>query len=265
MDKYVKLCLISFVTDKKTISRLERLEQLTALVKSDDPVTLGDVATELGVSLRTVTRDIEVLREQGLPIEADRGRGGGVRLAQTWGVGRMNLTYHEAVDLLISLAAAEQMESPLFMAHLGSIRRKLMASFGPGLGFRVRDLKNRVKIGKPASIAMLENYAPPAPEPVRQIHQAFVGRRRLEIDYYSMQNVSSQRQIEPHYLLFCSPIWYVLAWDELRGDVRTFRCDRIRAATQAATRATTRATNSDRFNLRPIEDFATALEGVAVL
>ena len=101
-----------------TADRLKRLENVVAQLKDDEFSTIGEIAEDLGVSIRTVSRDIQVLKSQGLPIESDRGRGGGVRLNRHWGIGRVNLTYSEAVDLLVSLAVAEQMKSPLFMAHL---------------------------------------------------------------------------------------------------------------------------------------------------
>lgn len=68
-------------------------------------MAIGALADEFGVSRRTLTRDIALLRDRGLPVDADRGRGGGVRVASTWGVGRLTLDYREAVDLLVSLLA----------------------------------------------------------------------------------------------------------------------------------------------------------------
>ena len=60
-----------------TISRIQRLEIITARLKSEQPTTIGEIAKEVGVSVRTLSRDIEVLREQGLPIDTEIGRGGG--------------------------------------------------------------------------------------------------------------------------------------------------------------------------------------------
>ena len=80
-----------------------------------------------------------------------------MRLDRHWGIGRVNLAYSEAVDLLVSLAVAEQMKSPLFMAHLGPIRRKLMASFSPATKHKVKGLKARILIGESASLL----YYPP--------------------------------------------------------------------------------------------------------
>jgi len=61
-------------------SRVIRLDALKALLADSDATTAGDLASELGVSVRTVQRDLASLRELGMPIEADRGRGGGIRL-----------------------------------------------------------------------------------------------------------------------------------------------------------------------------------------
>ena len=123
-----------------TIGRLQRLELVTARLKSDDSLVVADLAREFGVSVRTLTRDIQILRDQGLPVDADRGRGGGVRLHWSSGIGRLSLSYAEAVDLLVSLAVAEQMKSPLLMANLGSVRRKLMASFAPSMRRKIKSL-----------------------------------------------------------------------------------------------------------------------------
>mgnify|MGYP001801399790 CR=1 FL=1 len=109
--------------------RLRRLELLAAHLKQEGFCTIKELAVSYDVSERTSARDLQLMRDQGLPIDADRGRGGGVRLDRHWGIGRLNLSYPEAVDLLISISVAEQMKSPIFLANLASIRRQLIASF----------------------------------------------------------------------------------------------------------------------------------------
>jgi predicted DNA-binding transcriptional regulator YafY len=235
-----------------TQDRLQRLELLTARVKSENPTTIGDVAKEFGVSIRTINRDIQILRNQGLPIDADRGRGGGVRLHHSWGIGRINLNYAEAVDLLVSLAVAEQMNSPLFMAQLTNIRHKLMASFSPSMSHKVKGLKARIQIGESSSSTVLSTYTPAAAPIVGHLHQAFLMQQSSQITYWSMNDEKTKRVIQPHYLLLCSPVWYVLAWDELRNDVRTFRCDRIQKIN----------VRDESFKLLPISRFKASLEGI---
>ena len=232
--------------------RLSRLDRLTALLKAEAFVTADAAAAELGVSLRTVRRDLGILRERGLPIDADRGRGGGIRLDRRWGIGRVALDYGEAVDLLISLAIAEQMRSPLFMASLKSVRRQLVASFAPTMRARVENVKRRILVAQPASVAVLGNFSSASPTIVRSLHQAFLAQERLAIGYRGERAKLTEREIEPQLLLLNFPVWYVVGWDHLRDAPRTFRCDRIERAKSMG----------EVFRLRPIEVFAEALAGV---
>ena len=234
------------------LSRLQRLEFITTRLKSDEPLTVGAIAEELGISERTLYRDVALLRERGLPIEADRGRGGGVRLHRTWGVGRMHLDYREAIDLLISLAIAERMDSPIFLANLTPVRRKLMASFSPAIKDRLRGINKRVLIGQTASAAVLSKHEKGRRSVIGSLHEAFLMMRRLRIDYRNEEGLRTRRVIEPHYLMLNYPVWYVLAWDALRADIRTFRCDRLEGA---------RILDQD-FKLSPLSRFQKALEGV---
>jgi predicted DNA-binding transcriptional regulator YafY len=237
------------------MSRLERLDLLTGRLKGEEPLSVAGLAAEFGISRRTLTRDVALLRDRGLPIEADRGRGGGVRLGPTWGIGQLNLSYREAVDLLVSLAVAEQAKSPILMANLAPIRRKLMASFSRSNRQRINQLKARLLIGEPASVAVMANYGTPAPRVVESLHQAFLLMRSAIITYDGGSQRRTQRAIEPHFLLFNYPVWYVLAWDQGRAAIRTFRCDRLREVRVTA----------EKFKLRPIAEFRAGLEGADLI
>lgn len=255
IDIYDNLCHIYPMKRASTYDRLQRLEALTVRVKSEHPTTIGDVAKEFGVSVRTINRDLHILRDKGLPIDADRGRGGGIRLHHSWGTGRINLNYTEAVDLLVSLAVAEQMKSPLFMAHLRSIRQKLMASFSPSMSYKVKGLKARIQIGESSSPAVLSTYTHAVAPIVEKLHQAFLMQQSCQINYCSMNDKRTKRTIQPHYLLLCYPVWYVLSWDDLRNNVRTFRCDRIQKI----------GILDESFKLLPISRFKQALEGISAI
>ncbi|WP_316295824.1 helix-turn-helix transcriptional regulator [Aestuariicoccus sp. MJ-SS9] len=225
------------------------MEMLAVQLKQDAHCTVGDLARQHGVSTRTIARDLSLMRDQGMQIDADRGRGGGVRLDRNWGVGRVNLTYAEAVDLLISIAVAERMNSPLFLASLGSVRRQLVASFSPQKRDRVNRLKSRILIGVTASTFVQTSAAAPPKRVVQTLHQAFLDQEVLRIRYRREDGKPSDRQIEPHYLLLKYPVWYVVAFDHLRNGPRTFRCDRMASAERTGTL----------FRLRPKEDFAPSL------
>ncbi len=133
----------------QTQPRLERLDRLESWLKSDEMLVLRDAAQELGVSIRTINRDIELLRERGIPVEADRGRGGGVRLNSQWGVGRVSFSYREAIDLLVGMAMNEHTDQPMQMGESKSIKRKLMASFSHPDQARINKLRNRICLQMP--------------------------------------------------------------------------------------------------------------------
>lgn len=225
------------------------MELLAVQLKQDAHCTVKDLAQQHDVSTRTISRDLSLMREQGMQIEADRGRGGGVRLDRNWGVGRLNLAYPEAVDLLISIAVAEQMKSPMFLASLGSVRRQLVASFSPEKRNKVNRLKSRILIGVTASTYVQASANAPPKRVVQALHQAFIDQEVLEIRYQREDGETSERQIAPHYLLLKYPVWYVAAFDDLRKGTRTFRCDRILSAAKTGTH----------FKLLPKEEFRPSL------
>src|SRR5262245_27142661 len=127
-------------------ARLRRLEELKGLLKSREHVTAGELAAELGVSLRTLNRDLEILRNSGVPIESDRGRGGGLRLQRNWALGRLHLSPPEAIDLLLSMAIAERTNSPLLLRELGAVKRKIVAAFPESYQPKIRSLRKRILI-----------------------------------------------------------------------------------------------------------------------
>ncbi len=225
------------------------MELLAVQLKQEEHCTVGNLALQHGVSERTIARDLSLMRDQGMQIDADRGRGGGVRLDRKWGVGRINLAYSEAVDLLISIAVAEKMNSPMFLANLGSVRRQLVASFSPEKRDNVNRLKSRILIGDTASTFVQANVTSPPKSAVRALHQAFVERKALDIQYQREDGETSERRIDPHYLLLKYPVWYVVAFDHLRKSPRTFRYDRVLTAEMT----------EHNFPLLPKEDFRPSL------
>jgi predicted DNA-binding transcriptional regulator YafY len=210
-----------------TNNHMQRLDTLVGMLKSDDFLTVKDLANSLGASTRTIYRDINILRDRGLPIDADKGRGGGVRLHRKWGLGRLSLTDHETIDLLISLAISEKMHSPLFMENLKPIRYKLMALLSPDQKLKVENLRERILIGSSASPIVLSSYELSPRQQASELCAAFLFQQQLSINYSDESNKITKRTIEPHYLYLNYPVWYILAWDHLRSGFRTFRCDRI--------------------------------------
>lgn len=242
--------------DRTTSSRLQRLEQLKGLIKAREHVTAAELSAELGVSLRTLTRDVELLREGGVPIESDRGRGGGLRLQRNWALGRLHLSAAESIDLLLSIAIAERMNSPLLLQQLAPIKRKIVAAFSESYQPRIRSLRTRILVGKPASEQVLASFSQPQKRALTGIAEAFFDMRCIAIEYVDQHGAVTSRDVEPHFLYFNMPVWYLLAWDRLRAAVRYFRIDRIKSVAPLETR----------FRIADPKPFlAEAEEGIAAL
>ena len=231
-------------------SRVLRLEAVKALLADRDVTTVGDLAADLGVSMRTVQRDLVALRDLGMPIESDRGRGGGIRLERGWSLGRVHLNESEALGMLLSLAIAEKIGSPLLLEDLRSIQRKVSAAFAPGQSRRIRALRRRILVGGPASDRVLTNYSPPEASVTQGLMQAFLYQHVASIRYEDQSGAVTDREIETQYLYYNMPVWYSLAWDRLRDDVRFFRLDRLRRIQPLAAE----------FRLRRADPFLTAGE-----
>jgi predicted DNA-binding transcriptional regulator YafY len=200
-------------------------------LKAREHVTAAELAGELGVSLRTLNRDLELLRESGVPIESDRGRGGGLRLQRNWALGRVHLSPVEAIDLLLSIAIAERMNSPLLLQQLAPIKRKIVAAFSESYQPKIRSLRRRILIGSPASERVLATFSQPQRGALTGIADAFFNMRCITIDYIDGSGTTTSRDIEPQFLYLSMPIWYLFAWDRLRSAIRYFRIDRVRSVT----------------------------------
>jgi predicted DNA-binding transcriptional regulator YafY len=214
---------------RSAASQLERLEELKGLLRARDHSTADALADELRISRRTLHRDLAILRDSGFPVEADRGRGGGMRLHPNWALGRLQFSAAEAIDLLLSIAVAEQLNSPILLRHLGRIRRKVVAAFGESQQSRIRALRGRIFVGPPASERVSASRQSAAAGSLGALADAFVNAQCARIDYVDRSGTATSREIEPHFLFLTLPVWYVLSWDRLRGAIRHFRADRIRA------------------------------------
>ncbi len=233
------------------MTRMERLDWLESWLKSDEMLVLKDAASEIGVSLRTISRDIALLRARGLPVGADRGRGGGVRLDADWRVGRIALRYREAIDLLIGMAVMEAGGTMLPLSNAAAIRRKLVATFSRRDQGRLRRLRQRVRIGGASSPEIAAGFSV-VPQPLSgPLQEAFLMMREAEIQYRDVQGRQTLRTVEPHYLLLHPPAWYLLCFDRLRNDIRTFRSDRVGRV----------RLGERRFQLRPLDAFEQAMAG----
>jgi predicted DNA-binding transcriptional regulator YafY len=100
-------------------------------------------------------------------------------------------------------------------------------AFAPAQARRIRALRRRLLVGQPASGRVVTSYTPPQTTVTHALLEAFLYQRVAAIRYEDQTGSLTDREIETQYLYYNMPVWYVLAWDRLRDDVRFFRIDRI--------------------------------------
>ena len=230
MEIYAVQWHIKCMTETSFEQRAERRSRLIGLLRSEEHWKTADLREQLGVSQRTLMRELAELRNAGYPIESDRGRGGGIRLDGRWGIERLNLSHQEVIELILSLAIMESLQSPLLTSNLKAIRQKLFQAFPQKQRSTVSNTRKRILVGETAKAHVVSQYATPASRISENIAEAFLQQNCLEIDYQSEGGERTTRVVEPHYILLNWPIWYIMSWDHLRSSSRMFRIDRIRKA-----------------------------------
>ncbi|MFH8340037.1 helix-turn-helix transcriptional regulator [Streptomyces sp. AM6-12] len=198
-----------------------RLLQLLSLLQTPREWPGGELAERLGVSRRTVRRDIDRLRELGYPVEATRGADGGYRLVAGKAMPPLVLDDEEAVAIAVGLrAGAGHAVAGVDEASVRALA-KLEQVLPARLRHRVYTLQaatSPLPVGDGASI--------PA-QTLTLLAGAVAGRERLRFAYRDKEGGTSRRLTEPHRLVSTGRRWYLVAYDLDRADWRTFRVDRV--------------------------------------
>ena len=181
-----------------------------------------ELAERLGVSARTLRRDVERLRELGYPVEAARGIGGGYQLGAGSALPPLVLDDDEAVALVVGLhTAADSMVAGVAESSVRALA-KTLALMPPRLRARADALRvATVPAPWRGSDAVI------APEVLDVAARTCRDETRLAFAYTAHDGAATQRYVEPYRLVVLYRRWYLLAFDVDREDWRTFRVDRI--------------------------------------
>jgi predicted DNA-binding transcriptional regulator YafY len=206
--------------------RAERLMELADLVRSRGTTTIAELAAECGVSRRTLLRDLGALRERGMLITGEAGRGGGIRLDER-GVSTVHFSLGEIVAIWLGARLARAASDLPWGEAANSAMAKLLGGLPTPKARALRALCRRVVVGLPASPKIRAGAGAAPPELLRLFEVAFSGGLGLGFQYTDREGRTSTRRIEPHGLLVEPPVWYVLARDVDKSEPRMFRMDRI--------------------------------------
>jgi len=202
--------------------RASRLVSLLLLLQTRGQMTAGQLAQELEVSVRSVHRDVEALSAAGVPIYAERGPHGGIRLVDGYRTRLTGMTPEEAEALFLS-----GLPGPAAELGLGTVvaaaRLKVLAALPPELRTRASRLVERFHLDAAGWFQAGE-----AVPHLALLAEVVWSTRRVAIDYRRGDRVV-RRIVEPLGLVLKAGVWYVVAATE--GQTRTYRVSRIVDAT----------------------------------
>ena len=194
--------------------RADRLFQIVQILRRDRVSTGARLAEELGVSPRTLYRDIADLMASGVPIESEAGVG--YRLPRHFELPPLMFTADEVEALVAGARMVEAWADPGLREAARSLLRKAEAA-----------LASRLKL-EDLPILVPDFHVPPAVAAyLGELRVALRERRKVRVNYAKGGGEPSVRVLRPLGLAFWGSGWSLAAWCELRNDFRTFRPDRI--------------------------------------
>ncbi|MFB4317161.1 helix-turn-helix transcriptional regulator [Actinomadura sp. 21ATH] len=216
--------------------RASRLLSLLLLLQTRGRMTAPSLATELGVSVRTIYRDIESLNDAGVPVYADRGPDGGYRLLDGFRTRLNGLTTAEAETLFLT-----GMPGPATQLGLGDLltaaELKLMAALPPPLRSRAGHIRERFHLDAPGW------FRDPDPVPhLAAVADAVWNQHPIQIHYQRWKQPRHiTRTLEPLGVVLKAGLWYLIAATHTPDDnesnsasgsagedaIRTYRIARI--------------------------------------
>jgi predicted DNA-binding transcriptional regulator YafY len=184
-----------------------------------------ELAERLGVSVRTLRRDIDRLRELGYPVEAQRGVDGGYELAAGAALPPLVIDDEEAVALAVGLQAAAQ-------GAVEGIAESSVRALAKVVQVMPARLRRQVEALRAMTVpAGWDGPARAGVDPgvLTTVALACRDSEHLRFAYTAVGGQHTDRHVEPHRLVCLGRRWYLVAYDLTRHDWRSFRVDRLTA------------------------------------
>lgn len=183
-------------------------------------VTAEELAQRFGVTVRTIYRDLDALQSSGLPLRADRGRGGGYALDKSYQLPPVNFTAREAALLVLLAQMAMDQRFLPFLETLQAARDKVRGALSTSA--------QRELIDHLGTVATVGVPAPPIPQSVqRALEAAWFENRSMWILYRKPDGREQKRTIRVRNLVFDRSSTLLNCVDLERGEDRQFRLDRV--------------------------------------
>ncbi|MGI5500867.1 helix-turn-helix transcriptional regulator [Lentzea sp. CA-135723] len=209
-----------------------RLLKLLGLLQARREWSGAELAARLGVTTRTVRRDVDRLRSLDYPVHASMGTsGGGYRLGSGAQLPPLLLDDDEAVAVAVGLRTASGIE------NIGETAVRALLKVEQVLPSALR---HRVAALEISTVPFVGSAPVVDAASLMAVGTACRDRQLLRFGYVGHSGVQSDREVEPHRLVTWGRRWYLVAWDVFRADWRIFRLDRMSVRTPFGARFTPR-------------------------
>lgn len=213
---------------------LDRLLGLVLALDEDKPISAPALAQRLGVSLRTVYRDVRRLQDAGVPVVSEPGRGGGLRLMPGFRMAPLALTRSETLALTLAIEQLRALPTQPFAAALDTAARKIANAARVARPELLQQPQRWLRVEPLAQDCFHPERPSPAPAgqtgaAVQTFVEALLEGRRLRINYHSPYRGGAEtRDYDPAGLLLDRGLWYLVAYPSGQLErPRHLRADRV--------------------------------------
>ncbi|MEY8522397.1 YafY family transcriptional regulator [bacterium 1XD8-76] len=188
-----------------------RLFRIVYYLLDKGQATAPELAERFEVSVRTIYRDIDALSGAGIPVYAEQGRNGGIRLMNDFVLDRVVLSEEEKQEILTALQGIRTMQNIAGSRTLEKLSGMFQLSS-----------ENWFEV----DFSRWGNEAPDNGK-FERLRAAIVHCRKVRIRYAGSNGSMSVRNVEPHKLAYKANAWYLKAFCCIKQDWRVFKLNRI--------------------------------------
>jgi len=202
--------------------QLERIMEIDRQIRDGEYPNADQLAKELEVSRRVIFVDRDfMINRLGAPIEYDRARGGWCYADETWILPGIIVTEGELLAFFLSVEVAKRYLGTGLEKTLRSAVEKLSKNVKGSITVDLDTLRSHYSFSAPTLITANE-------QALLDLHRAVSGSNRIWMRYYTAsRDEHTERTVHPYHLSNIRGDWYLIAYDELRKEIRNFSVGRI--------------------------------------
>lgn len=201
------------------MNRIDRLFGILILLQSRKYVTAEKIASQYGISVRTVYRDIKALIEQGIPLSFEQPKG--YFIVQGYFLPPISFNSDEANALLLMERFLEGFADKSINQHYTNALNKVKTVLRTSQKEKLESLNENIKLQLPARLKNDFEY-------LSILQNAIAEKFIIELGYKNNKEEVSKRKIEPIGLIFYAFSWHLIGFCLLRNAYRDFKISSIR-------------------------------------